>query len=70
MQSLHKGVIKQQYKQPLNELLTLSDFVKFAKAQPDFRDNDNAVQTVRTFIEQTKPKEELENKPNNKTNKP
>ena len=64
MQSMHKGILKQQYKQPLNELLTLSDFVKFAKAQPDFRDNENAIQAVRLFIEQTKPKEEVENKTN------
>ncbi len=70
MQSLHKGIIKQQYKQPLNELLMLSDFVKFAKAQPDLRDNEHAVLTVKEFIEQTKPKEEVENKSNIKTNKP
>jgi nucleoside diphosphate kinase len=64
MQSLHKGIIKQSYKQPLNDLLTLSDFVKFAKAQPDFRDNENAIQSVRQFIGQTKPKEEVDNKIN------
>lgn len=70
MQSLHKGIIKQSYKQPLNDLLVLSDYVKFAKAQPDFRDNELSVLTVRQFIDQTKPKEETETKVNHPSNKP
>lgn len=55
MQSLHRGMLKQKLKQPINEFLGLSDFVKFAKAQPDINDNTNAIKTIRIFIDQTKP---------------
>jgi hypothetical protein len=57
MQSLHKGILKQKLKQPIHNFLLLSDFVKFAKAQPDLNDNTDAIKTIKTFIEETKPAE-------------
>ena len=46
----------------------LSDFVKFAKANPDVIDNENAIQTVESFIQETKKVEEP-NPTNNSTAK-
>lgn len=60
MKSLHRGIIKQKLKQPINDFLVMSDFVKFAKAQPDMTDNKQAMQTVKDFVEQTKPSKEKE----------
>ncbi len=54
MASMHKGVLKQSLKTALSEVLTLSDFVKFAKAQPDFMENENAMQIIKDFIDKTK----------------
>lgn len=54
MSSMHKGILKQSLKTELNEVLMLSDFVKFAKAQPDFMDNENALKIIKDFIEKTK----------------
>jgi len=34
--------------------LVLSDFVKFAKAQPDFIENENAIKIIHDFIDKTK----------------
>ncbi|MEZ5025427.1 MAG: hypothetical protein R2739_02510 [Chitinophagales bacterium] len=62
MASMHKGVLKQSLKTDLNEVLTLSDFVKFAKAQPDFMENENAIKVVKDFIDKTKILEEEANK--------
>jgi hypothetical protein len=64
MQSMHKGIVKQAFKKELNEVLTLSDFVKFAKAQPDFIENENSMRIVKNFITKTKQIEE-EKKPIN-----
>ncbi len=64
MQSMHKGIVKQAFKKELNEVLTLSDFVKFAKAQPDFIENENSMKIVKNFITKTKQLEE-EKKPIN-----
>lgn len=61
MTALHKGVLKQNLKKDLNDVLTLSDFVKFAKAQPDMLENENAMKVVADFIDKTKLIEE-ENK--------
>ncbi|MFN8283234.1 MAG: hypothetical protein U0U67_08450 [Chitinophagales bacterium] len=58
MESLHKGIIKQGFKKDLNEVLTLSDFVKFAKAQPDFIENENSMKIIKDFINKTKQVEE------------
>lgn len=58
MQSLHKGIVRQAFKKDLNELLMLSDFVKFAKAQPDFIENENSMKIVKDFINKTKQLEE------------
>lgn len=58
MSSLHKGVMKQSLKKGLNEVLVLSDFVKFAKAQPDFLENENSLKVIRDFIDKTKQLEE------------
>ena len=63
MDAMHKGVLKQSLKKELNEVLTLSDLVKFAKAQPDMLDNENALKTVADFIDKTKQIEEETNKP-------
>ena len=54
MTSMHKGIMKQSLKKELNEVLTLSDFVKFAKAQPDFLENENSFKIVKDFIDKTK----------------
>lgn len=58
MDSLHKGILKQSLKKELNGVLVLSDFVKFAKAQPDFLENESSMQVIRDFIEKTKQVEE------------
>ncbi len=58
MDSLHRGIIKQVFKKDLNDLLVTSDFVKFAKAQPDFIENEEAVKVVKDFIDKTKQIEE------------
>ena len=65
MASMHKGMMKQSLKKELNEVLVLSDFVKFAKAQPDFMENENAFKIIKDFIDKTKQIEE-EKKPDNK----
>jgi hypothetical protein len=65
MQSLHKGLMKQSLKKELNDVLVLSDFVKFAKAQPDFIENENSLRIIKDFIEKTKQVEEEK-----KTDKP
>lgn len=65
MSSMHKGMMKQSLKKELNEVLVLSDFVKFAKAQPDFMENENAFKIIKDFIDKTKQIEE-EKKPDNK----
>jgi hypothetical protein len=54
MTSMHKGILKQSLKKELNEVLALSDFVKFAKAQPDFIENENSLKIVKDFIDKTK----------------
>lgn len=64
MKSMHKGIMKQSLKKDLQEVLTLSDFVKFAKAQPDFMENESAIKIVKDFIDKTKLIEE-EKKPIN-----
>lgn len=56
--SLHKGILKQSLKKELNEVLVLSDFVKFAKAQPDFIENEQSMKIIRDFIDKTKQLEE------------
>ncbi|HUM51165.1 MAG TPA: hypothetical protein PK431_05090 [Chitinophagales bacterium] len=65
MQSMHKGIVKQAFKKELNEVLTLSDFVKFAKAQPDFIENENSMKIVKNFISKTKLEEEKSQIKNN-----
>lgn len=55
MSSMHKGMMKQSLKKELNEVLVLSDFVKFAKAQPDFTENEQSMNIIKDFIEKTKP---------------
>lgn len=65
MTSMHKGMMKQSLKKELNDVLVLSDFVKFAKAQPDFMENENALKIIKDFIDKTKQIEE-EKKPDNK----
>ena len=59
MDSMHKGMMKQSLKKELNDVLILSDFVKFAKAQPDFVENENAIKVVQDFIDKTKQIEEI-----------
>ncbi|HMY24189.1 MAG: hypothetical protein U0T07_00440 [Chitinophagales bacterium] len=59
MDSMHKGMMKQSLKKELNDVLILSDFVKFAKAQPDFVENENAFKVVQDFIDKTKQIEEI-----------
>ncbi len=63
MQSMHKGIIKQSLKKDLYEILSLSDFVKFAKAQPDSLENENALKIVIDFIHKTKITEEKKDTP-------
>ncbi len=58
MTSLHKGIMKQSLKKELNDVLVLSDFVKFAKAQPDFIENESSMRVIREFIDKTKQLEE------------
>jgi len=58
MYSMHKGILKQSLKKDLNEVLVLSDFVKFAKAQPDFMENEHSLNVIRDFIDKTKQLEE------------
>jgi hypothetical protein len=58
MKSMHKGIVKQSLKNELNEVLVLSDFVKFAKAQPDFTENEHSLKVIRDFIDKTKQIEE------------
>ena len=58
MSSMHKGMMKQSLKKDLNEILVLSDFVKFAKAQPDFIENENSMKIIKDFIDKTKLMEE------------
>lgn len=64
MSSMHKGMMKQSLKKELNEVLVLSDFVKFAKAQPDFIENENSIKIIKDFIDRTKliSEEKTENK--------
>lgn len=71
MQSLHKGVMKQSLKNKLKEVLELSDFVKFAKAQPDLTENEASINIIKEFIESTKPIEQTNTNNSNvkKTNK-
>jgi hypothetical protein len=59
MSSLHKGMMKQTLKKELNDILVLSDFVKFAKAQPDFLENESSMRVIREFIDKTKQLEEV-----------
>ena len=54
MSAMHKGVMKQSLKKELNDVLVLSDFVKFAKAQPDFMENENSYKIIHDFIDKTK----------------
>ena len=54
MSSMHKGIMKQTLKKELNDVLNLSDFVKFAKAQPDFMENESSIKIVKDFIDKTK----------------
>lgn len=54
MASFHKGMLKKSVKKELNEVLSLSDFVKFAKAQPDFLENENSLKVIKEFIDKTK----------------
>lgn len=63
--SMHKGMVKQSLKKELNEVLVLSDFVKFAKAKPDFIENENSFKIIKDFIDKTKQLEE-ENKATDK----
>ena len=58
MSAMHKGVMKQSLKKELNDVLVLSDFVKFAKAQPDFMENENSYKIIHDFIDKTKQLEE------------
>lgn len=58
MASMHKGILKQSLKKELYDVLVLSDFVKFAKAQPDFIENENSFKIIRDFIDKTKQIEE------------
>ncbi|MDB5227178.1 MAG: hypothetical protein JWN78_1371 [Bacteroidota bacterium] len=62
MSAMHKGMMKQSLKKDLNEVLVMSDFVKFAKAQPDFIENENSMRIIKEFIDKTKQLEE-EKKP-------
>jgi hypothetical protein len=68
MSSMHKGIMKQSLKKELNDVLTLSDFVKFAKAQPDFIENENSLKIVKDFIDKTKLIEEEKNQTNTNKN--
>ncbi|MCB9034247.1 MAG: hypothetical protein H6553_10450 [Chitinophagales bacterium] len=68
MRAMHKGIIHKKQKENINQFLMLSDFVKFAKANPDVIDNENAIQTVESFIQETKKVEEP-NPTNNSTAK-
>jgi len=63
MSSMHKGIMKQSLKKELNEVLMLSDFVKFAKAQPDFLENENSLNIIKDFIDKTKLIEEEKKEP-------
>lgn len=67
MSAMHKGIIHKKQKESINQFLMLSDFVKFAKANPDATDNENAITTVETFIQETKKVEEVN--PANNINK-
>ncbi|MFN8266906.1 MAG: hypothetical protein U0T31_02785 [Chitinophagales bacterium] len=68
MSAMHKGIIKQALKKELNDILVLSDFVKFAKAQPDFIENENAMRIIHDFIEKTKQIQEEKTEQNKKSN--
>ena len=68
MSAMHKGIIKQALKKELNDILVLSDFVKFAKAQPDFIENENAMKIIHDFIDKTKQVQEDKIEQNKKTN--
>lgn len=68
MKSMHKGIVKQTLKKELNEILVLSDFVKFAKAQPDFMENEQALKVIKDFINKTKQLEEEKKSADNKKN--
>jgi hypothetical protein len=67
LSSMHKGMLKQSLKKELNEVLVLSDFVKFAKAQPDFIENENSLKIIKDFIDKTKLIEEEKSQIKNDT---
>ena len=46
----------------LSEVLRIADWVKFAKWQPSFSDNDRIIAVAYDFIEKTKPVEEVSGK--------
>jgi hypothetical protein len=48
-------------------VLVLSDFVKFAKAQPDFIENENSLKIIKDFIDKTKLIEEEKSQIKNDT---
>jgi hypothetical protein len=67
LSSMHKGMLKQSLKKEVNEVLVLSDFVKFAKAQPDFIENENSLKIIKDFIDKTKLIEEEKSQIKNDT---
>lgn len=61
LQSLQSLTIPEELRSRLQEMLSLSDLVKFAKYQPEQQENENALVVVSDFVYHTRPKEDNEN---------
>ncbi len=53
MSSQHISSLEKNVREPLKELLTLSDYVKFAKLIPSEKENASSVTTAAMFVEET-----------------
>ncbi len=47
------STLEKNVREPLNDLLTLSDYVKFAKLQPSEKENETSITTAAMFVEET-----------------
>ena len=50
MSAMHKGMMKQSLKKDLNEVLVMSDFVKFAKYIPSADDDRTSLEEIKKSI--------------------
>jgi hypothetical protein len=61
LQSLQNVEIEEALYSRLREMLTVSDLVKFAKYLPEQHENEGTLTIVGDFVQQTKPREEMNN---------